>query len=77
MRFYFDLHECGKLIPDDEGRELPDIDAARADAVMEARTIMAAEVQEGRLCLTCHIDVLDQNRRPFLTLPFEQALELV
>jgi hypothetical protein len=76
MRYYFDLHECGKQIPDEEGRELPNSAAARDVALMEARTIMAAEVQEGRLCLACHIDVLDQDRRPVLKLPFEQALEI-
>ena len=76
MRYYFDLQECGKLIPDDEGRELPDATAARDVALKEARTVMAAEVQEGRLCLACHIDVLDQDRRPVLTLPFKQALAI-
>ena len=76
MRYFFHLHECGKLIPDDEGRELPGAAAARDAALREARTIMAAEVLEGRLCLSCHIDVLDEDGRPVLALPFEEALEI-
>lgn len=75
-RYFFHLHECGTLISDEEGQELVDRAAIREQAIKEARHVMAAEVQEGRLCLGCCIHVLDENERPVLTLPFKDALEV-
>jgi hypothetical protein len=75
-RYFFHLHECGVLIADDEGQELDDAQAARRQAVLEARHVMAAEVQAGRLCLSCRIEVVDAADRAVLTLPFKEALEL-
>ena len=42
--YFFNLHECGTVLEDEEGRELPDLDTARATAVADARAIMCAEV---------------------------------
>nr|WP_162875639.1 hypothetical protein [Sphingomonas crusticola] len=41
-----------------------------------ARSIMAAEVVEGRLCLGCHIVVRGENRDVLLQVPFRQAVHL-
>lgn len=74
MRYFFNLHECGTVVEDDDGRELPDLDAAYANAMAEARAIMCAELAEGRLCLSCHIVVADATRKELLRLPFSQAV---
>lgn len=73
-RFYFNLHECGHCTPDEEGVLLADLDAARHKAVAEARAIMSAEVAEGRLCLSCNIEVLGDDGRPAINVPFAEAL---
>jgi hypothetical protein len=73
-RFYFNLHECGRSTPDSEGVLLADVGAARAQAVAEARAIMSAEVAEGRLCLSCHIEVLGADGRQVVNVPFTEAL---
>ena len=73
-RYFFNLQECGTILEDDDGRELADLDAAHANALAEARAIMCAEVAEGRLCLSCHIVVLDAGRRELFDVPFKQAL---
>jgi hypothetical protein len=73
-RYRFDLHECGSVVADEEGRELPDIAAARVRATMEAREIMAAEVKQGRLCLSCHIEIMDEAGRPASKILFREAL---
>ncbi len=73
-RFFFNLHECGRIFSDEEGAEMPDVAAARANAINEARQIMAAEVLQGRLCLACHIEVLDNARRPLLIVAFNDAV---
>ncbi|WP_116091825.1 DUF6894 family protein [Sphingomonas crusticola] len=75
-QYYFDLHECGTVLEDDEGHELPGTDAARDMTVKFARSIMAAEVVEGRLCLGCHIVVRGENRDVLLQVPFRQAVHL-
>lgn len=75
-RFYFNLHECGDVTTDEEGCELPGLDAAHKVALIQARSIMSAEVQDGRLCLSCRIEVLDADGRLALTVPFTEALAL-
>lgn len=73
-RYHFHLHECGVFIPDEEGRDLPDGAAARAAAFHEARALMSAEVQRGTLCLSCHIDIVDEAQALVATIPFRDAL---
>jgi hypothetical protein len=76
MRFFFNLHECGPPVHDEEGRELPDAAAARDHALKDARSVMASEVQAGRLCLSCRIDVVDESQRPILSVSFKEAVEV-
>ena len=76
IRYFFNLHECGEALVDPEGCLLPDLHAAREYAVMEAREIMGAEVSQGRLCLACHIEILDDAGILVYKLPFREALTL-
>jgi hypothetical protein len=73
-RLFFNLHECGRIFLDEEGAEMSDIGAARANAVHEARQIMAAEVLQGRLCLACHIEVVDNEKNALLVVAFSDAV---
>lgn len=75
-RYFFHLHECGPVLLDGEGVELADLDAVRARAFRSARAVMSAEVEEGRLCLNCRIEVEDAGRRPIMTVPFRTAVAL-
>ena len=75
-RFFFHLHECGTVCLDEEGRELPDIQAAHNEAIVAARAVMCAEVSNGKLCLSCRIEIEDSNRRPVLQVPFTEAVEI-
>jgi hypothetical protein len=76
-RFFFNLDECGERTIDDEGFELAHIEAARAAAINAARDIIAAEVQKGRLCLSCRIEVTDAAGEIFLTVLFRDAVEII
>lgn len=60
-RLYFDLHECGTILTDDEGRDFPNLAIARLEAITAARGVMADEVMHGRLCLSCFIEIRDEN----------------
>ncbi len=73
-RYFFHLYECGTLVADEEGRECPDLNAARSQALTEAREIMSAEVKGGRLCVGCRVDVVDESGMLLLSLPFKEAL---
>lgn len=73
-RFYFNLHECGHSTLDNEGVLLADAAAARKKAVAEARAIMSAEVSEGRLCLSCKIEVLGDDGALAVNVQFVEAL---
>ena len=73
-RYHLNLHECGTVYADEEGVDLPDPEAARAQAIKEARSIMAAEVREGQLCLSCHIEVADDLGHVILKIAFKDAV---
>ena len=75
-RYFFDLNECGDVVEDAEGHELPTEAAARDIAIKFARSIMVAEVVDGRLCLGCRILVRDENRQVVLEVPFRDAITL-
>ncbi|MES2045536.1 MAG: hypothetical protein V4475_16815 [Pseudomonadota bacterium] len=55
--YYFHLHN-GDRIEDEEGQEFPDDDAACAEAVRGARSIMADAVWHGRLPLDESIEIV-------------------
>jgi len=75
-RYYFHLHECGEVTPDEEGLECSSLDAVRREAVSAARAVMCAELSEGRLCLSCHIEVEDSAGQIALTVPFREVVAL-
>jgi hypothetical protein len=72
--YYFDLHNDLDAL-DPEGRQLPSLDAAKADAVREAHTMMQVSVEEtGRIDLRHHIDVRDEYGAIVYVLHFEDAV---
>ena len=50
MVLFFHLHECGSIRLDSRGADVTNLEAAREIAYKQARSVMSAEVQEGRLC---------------------------
>jgi hypothetical protein len=72
-RYYFNHRECGVLIPDEEGIEC-DAGSFRQIAINEARDIMSGEVKQEKLCLGCRIDVLDEQHKLVLSVPFAEAV---
>lgn len=75
-RYFFHLHECGTVTVDEEGTLLADAEVARAKAIEHARAIMSAEVRDGRLCLGCCIEVLDESGSRVADVPFREAIAL-
>jgi hypothetical protein len=72
--FFFHLREGSFLTRDEEGRELPDRQAAHAVALMSARDIMCGEVMQGRVDLSDSIEVVDEKGAEVLRLAFSEAV---
>ena len=75
-QYLFHLHECGDIIEDEEGRELASAADALDQAIREARDLMAAEVASGKLCLGCHIEVVNAATGKAFSVPFRSAIKI-
>lgn len=74
-RYYFHLHNDME-VPDEEGSELADLEAARTLAVASAREMAAEAVREGVLNLDHSIDVTSDDGC-VLTVRFRDVVEIV
>jgi hypothetical protein len=75
-RYYFHICNGTGFVQDEEGLELPGPEAARAEAVRSARSIMASDVQRGMLDLSSFIEIEDEEHRLVQTLGFGEAVDL-
>lgn len=76
VRYYFHLSLCGTEIRDGQGKSLIDTESAIQVALRQSWQIMAEEVAQGRLCLSCHIDVENGETGECTRIPFREALRL-
>ena len=67
-RYYFSLANH-RLFTDVDGLELPDIEAARAEAIGFASDLMRLE-PERRDWSNCVVQVTDESRKTVFNLPF-------
>ena len=72
--YYFNVRNGIGYVQDDEGKEMPDLDAARAEAIKGARSIIASEVLEGRLDLEGAIEVADSGGQRVLRITYREAV---
>jgi hypothetical protein len=75
-RFYFDVQNGFGFVEDEEGRELESIEEAKVAAIEGVRSIMAAEVVEGRLDLRGEIHVLNAERKLIMTIKFSDTIDI-
>ncbi|MBV8799658.1 MAG: hypothetical protein JOY77_05650 [Alphaproteobacteria bacterium] len=68
-KYYFNFRKGDQLIPDRLGMYLPDLDAARKEAVVTWLDLQAVAAETGDL-LDCAIEVADAGRETLLTVPF-------
>lgn len=75
-RFHFHLHNDVD-VPDDTGKALPDLDAARAYATRLARFEVAeAAKRDGRVVLSHRIDIEDEHGEVLATVRFGEAVQI-
>ena len=77
MPLYY-LHVCNGngFIEDEEGQDLPDLDAARAAALRGARDIMSEEIRRGELNPASFIEVENEDHQLLFTLQFSDAVRI-
>lgn len=72
--FHLHIHQCGRLALDEEGLELPNLVAARDQAIAGARAIMCEELARGQLNLGCYIKIEDSYGQVLATVPFRETI---
>jgi hypothetical protein len=75
--YFFHLYDRGGQTEDQLGREITDLDEVRSRAIKAARAIIKADVDSGIVDLTAWIEVTDATGKLVLTLPFDEAVELI
>jgi Domain of unknown function (DUF6894) len=71
MRYYFHLKEGRRLDRDDEGIDLPDLSAAKREALEGAREILAEAVKAGANTVPEALVIADEAGRALEIVPFE------
>ena len=74
-RFYFNLYD-DVIARDLEGVELPNLAAARLNALTGARDIISEQVRRGYFVRSHWIDVTDEAGATVLHLPFRDAIDI-
>jgi hypothetical protein len=74
-QYYFHLQN-DEWIEDNEGRDLADLEAAREQALEEARAMVCASVSQGHLNLDHFIEVADETGETLFRLTFREAFQL-
>jgi hypothetical protein len=74
-RYFFNVYD-DVVAHDDEGQELPNEAAARLQALMGARELIAEQVKRGYLVRAHWIDVVDEQGTLIFSQTFGDAVEL-
>jgi hypothetical protein len=75
-RFYFDIREGATFIPDDDGLEFPDLDAAEREAAEAAAAIGRDRLPNGDTREVV-MEVRNEHRQRVLTLRVSMQVERV
>lgn len=74
--FYFHLSNQIGYVPDEEGEDASDLDAAKMRAIENIRSILAGEIAEGRLDMNGSIEIAGADGAVIATVRFAEAVEL-
>jgi hypothetical protein len=74
--FHLHVHNSHGDAEDDEGFELSSLAVAREKAVEGIRSLLSAEVTNGRFNLKGRIDISDPSGKRLLSVPFKEAVDV-
>lgn len=72
-RFFLHVHNRIGFVEDEEGQDLPDLDAARGAAVASIRSIISEEASQGAIDLGGRVEIVGEDRRTLSIVPFADA----
>jgi hypothetical protein len=75
-RYHFHLRKNGILEVDPEGAELPTLDAARDEAVLAAREILAERLLQGEVLDGDCFVITREDGTTVMEVPFKEAIRL-
>ena len=75
-RYYLHLHNRTGFTRDDEGLELPDVAAARNEAVRSIRSILSSEVLDGQIDFDGRLDIAGEDEEVVASVSFADAVQL-
>jgi hypothetical protein len=75
-RYYLHIRDEGRLVEDPDGSDLPDLEAARAEALEGARNILAAKVKAGKLIDDQRFEITDETGAVLAVVPLKDVLRL-
>jgi hypothetical protein len=71
--FYFNIMTADEVIEDREGTDLPDLQAARIEAIEDARLLMSHSILLGNDVSGWSVQIIDDQSEVVLLLPFTEA----
>jgi len=74
--FFLHVYNRTGCSRDEEGLELPDLEAARAEAVGGIRSILQDEVAHGSIDFEGRIEIADESGQVLATVHFHDAVEV-
>lgn len=74
-RYFFNFRMGDEISPDRIGMYLPDLDAARDEAVRTCSDLIDVAQQNGELARDCELQVADASGEAVLTIPLCDACE--
>ena len=73
-RYFFNVVAAAGSVDDDEGTELASLEAARAEALDDARALMSDAIRGGSDISGRHIDICDSAGAVLMTVEFAEAI---
>lgn len=75
-RFYFQLYNRVGYVPDQQGQELQDLDAARREAIGSIRSMIGEDAKQGLVDMQGRIEVRNEAGELLEVIRFADAVEV-
>ena len=75
--YHLHLHNAHVDASDEEGHDLPDLEAAKAKALDGIRDFLGHEAMSGKLDFRGQVDIADEGGRVLETIHFKEAFTII
>ena len=75
-RYFFHIRKGDTFIEDHDGKDMPDLAAARAEALASARDLLAERLRAGQIVNGQSFEILDENGAIVDKVMFKDAMRL-